>query len=242
MIETPFGRPSYVLAFETQCDAARPVRAVAPAFAQTICTGAISGTVTDDTSAVVPGVKISATNMRTGIERNALTNANGFYVIPTLQFGTYRVKAIHQGFKTVTQEDVRLETDTVATVNISLTLGSTEQSITVTEAPPAIQTASGEMGTIATGAQVSELSFNGRNFSQILTLGTGIASQNTGHRSGRWPGRQSADVGERRPHHQYEVHLRRNPGDGHRRQPRAGPVPADGRAGRGADQDQQLHG
>ena len=40
------------------------------------------------------------------------------------------------------------------------------------------------MGTIATGAQVSELSFNGRNYSQILTLGTGIASENTGHRMG----------------------------------------------------------
>src|SRR2546427_416672 len=45
-------------------------------------------------------------------------------------------------------------------------------------------TATSEMGTVATGAQVSELSFNGRNFSQILTLGTGIASQNTGRRMG----------------------------------------------------------
>ena len=104
-----------------------------------------------------------------------MTNARGSYVIPALQIGTYQVKAAHEGFKSVTQEDVRLDTDTVATVNIGLTLGSTEQSVTVTEAPPAIQTASGEMGTIATGAQVSELSFNGRNFSQILTLGTGAA-------------------------------------------------------------------
>ena len=153
-------------------------------FGQTMGTGTITGTVQDDTGAVVPGVKISATNTDTGIERNAVTNSSGAYVLPTLQIGTYRLKASHEGFKTVTQEDVVLQTDTVATVNISLTVGSTEQSITVTEAPPAIQTASAEMGTIATGAQVSELSFNGRNFSQILTLGTGIASQNVGHRMG----------------------------------------------------------
>ena len=146
-------------------------------------TGTITGTVTDATGAVAPGVSITATNLGTGIERTAVTNLTGNYVIPALQIGTYEVKAMHPGFKTYVQKDVRLDTDSSATVNITLDVGSAEQSVTVTAAPPAIQTISGELGTI-TGAQVSELSFNGRNFSQILTLGNGIASQNTGHRMG----------------------------------------------------------
>ena len=156
----------------------------ATAFAQTMGTGTITGTVTDATGAVAPGVNITATNVGTGLERTAVTNSTGNYVIPALQIGTYEVKATHAGFKTYVQKDVRLDTDSSATVNMTLDVGSAEQSVTVTAAPPAIQTNSGEIGTIATGAQVSELSFNGRNFSQILTLGNGIASQNTGHRMG----------------------------------------------------------
>ena len=57
----------------------------AASFAQTMGTGTITGTVADDSGAVVPGVKISATNTSTGLERSAGTNASGSYVIPTLQ-------------------------------------------------------------------------------------------------------------------------------------------------------------
>lgn len=149
-------------------------------FAQTMGTGTITGTVTDPTGGVVTGAQITATNLDTGIARSAATSSSGSYVLPALQIGRYRIRAFHEGFKTTTQEDVRLDVDTSVAVNFTLQLGSTEQSIEVMATPPAIQTTTSEMGTVATGAQVSELSFNGRNFSQILTLGTGIASQNTG--------------------------------------------------------------
>ena len=154
------------------------------AFAQTMGTGVITGTVTDATAAVVPGVKVTAIDLNTRIERTVVTNAGGGYVIPALQIGRYQVKAVHTGFKAVTQEDVRVDVDTTLTVNFVLEVGSAEQSVTVSAAPPALQTTSGEIGSIATGAQVSELSLNGRNFSQLLTLGTGVASQQIGRRMG----------------------------------------------------------
>jgi len=154
------------------------------AFAQTMGTGTISGTVTDASGGVVSTVQITATNVDTGIARSTVTNSSGAYVLPTMQVGRYRVRALHEGFKAVTQDDVRLDVDTTIAVNFTLQVGSTEQTVEVTATPPAIQTTTSEMGTVATGAQVSELSFNGRNFSQILTLGTGIASQNTGRRMG----------------------------------------------------------
>ncbi|MBI3211038.1 MAG: TonB-dependent receptor [Candidatus Solibacter usitatus] len=161
-----------------------PLLLSASAFAQTMGTGTITGTVRDATSALVPDVRISAINGSTGAERTAVTNASGSFVIPAVQIGSYKISASHQGFKTVNQNDVRLSVDTVAAVNFTLEVGSTEQSVTVSAAVSALQTTSGEIGTTATGEQVSELSFNGRNFSQILTLGTGIASQNTGRRMG----------------------------------------------------------
>src|SRR5947209_9288378 len=99
-------------------------RAIAPvilalaatAFAQTMGTGTITGTVTDATSAVVPGVQITATNLSTGIERTVTSNSTGGYVIPALQVGTYEIKAAHAGFKTFLQKDLRLDTDTSFTV------------------------------------------------------------------------------------------------------------------------------
>lgn len=156
----------------------------AAAFAQTMGTGTITGTLSDPSGALVAQARITAKNLSTGIERTALSDAQGLYVIPAVQVGTYQIQAGHEGFKTVTQENVHLDIDTTVTVNFALEVGSTSQSVTVDAAPPAVQTASGEMGTIATGAQVSELSFNGRNFSQILTLGTGVSSTNVGHRMG----------------------------------------------------------
>src|ERR1700680_3882481 len=89
----------------------------ATAFAQTMGTGTITGTVTDATGAVAPDVKITATNLGTGIARTAVTNSTGSYVIPALQIGTYEVKATPPGFKTYLQKDVRLDTDSTATVN-----------------------------------------------------------------------------------------------------------------------------
>src|SRR5581483_9526907 len=132
--------------------------------AQTMGTGTITGTVTDASGAVVPAVKITANNLATGVKRSADTNNSGAYVLPALQIGTYEVTAEHPGFKRVTQRDVKLDVDTTITVNFSLEVGSSEQSVNVTESVPALQTSSSEMGTVATGAQVSELSFNGRNF------------------------------------------------------------------------------
>ena len=152
--------------------------------AQTMGTGTINGAVTDPTGAVVTSAQISATNLETGIARSTVTNSSGSYVLPALQIGRYRVRAVREGFKSTTQEDVRLDVDTSVTVNFTLELGSTQQTVEITAIPAAIQTTTSELGTVATGAQVSELSFNGRNFSQILTLGAGIASQNTGRRMG----------------------------------------------------------
>jgi hypothetical protein len=65
-----------------------------------------------------------------------------------------------------------------------LQLGAAQDEVTVSAAPPAIQTENGEMSNLVSGAQVSELSLNGRNFSQYLSLGSGVASAQTGRRMG----------------------------------------------------------
>src|SRR5581483_10052023 len=144
----------------------------------------ITGRVTDPSGAVVPGVQITAVHLATNTARSTTTNDQGNYVLPDLQVGKYLVKAEHPGFKSFTQQNVSLDADAIATVNIALEIGTSQETVTVSSAPPAIQTESGEISNLVTGVQVSELSLNGRNFSQYLTFSPGVASAQTGTRLG----------------------------------------------------------
>ncbi|MGH9469998.1 MAG: carboxypeptidase regulatory-like domain-containing protein [Terriglobia bacterium] len=156
----------------------------AMACAQTTGTGTITGTITDPTGAVVPGVHVTATQTATGISRGATTDANGYYVLPSLQIGQYEITASHSGFSTFSRKDVILNADTTVAVNMRLRVGSMTQTVTVTGAPPQLQTESGAVNTLVSGVQVQELALNGRNFTQLLTLGPGVTSKETGLRMG----------------------------------------------------------
>jgi len=152
--------------------------------AQSMGTGTITGMVTDPTGAAVSGVQITATHLSTNTSRTVTTNEQGNYVLPDQPIGTYEIRAEHPGFKTFSQQNIRLDADTTVTVNIRLQLGATRETVTVTETVPPLHTETGEISTLVSGVQVSELSLNGRNFSQFLTLSPGVASTQTGRRLG----------------------------------------------------------
>ena len=152
--------------------------------AQSMGTGTIKGTLTDPSGAAVTGAQVTVQQLTTGGTRSATTDDHGVYVIPDLQIGTYTVTVTAQGFQKSVQNNVHLDADTSATVNISLAIGGTDQTVTVSSAPPMIQTENGEISTTVTGAQVSELSLNGRNFTQYLSFSPGVASAQTGRRMG----------------------------------------------------------
>jgi hypothetical protein len=152
--------------------------------AQSMGTGTISGLVSDPSGSPAPSAAVTALQLSTRTSRNATTNASGNYVLTNMPIGEYEITAELSGFKKVVQQGVKLDADTTATVNIQLQLGAVQESVTVSAAPPALQTENGEVSNLVTGAQVSELSLNGRNFSQFLALGAGVASNQTGRRMG----------------------------------------------------------
>src|SRR5688572_32731624 len=84
-------------------------------FAQ--ATAQISGTVRDQTGAVLPGVEITATQTETGIVRNTVTNETGTFVLPNLALGPYRMEAALQGFRTFVQSGIVLQVNSDAVVN-----------------------------------------------------------------------------------------------------------------------------
>ncbi|HWC75941.1 MAG TPA: TonB-dependent receptor [Blastocatellia bacterium] len=140
------------------------------AYAQSI-TGRISGTVTDPSGAVIPGVNVTVTNEATKLSRTVTTDDGGFFLLTNLAVGSYTVSAEHTGFKKKIMTGSILSADSKLTVDITLEAGAVTESITVTAAAgETINTVSGEVSRVIDTAQVQDLALNGRNYMQLTTL------------------------------------------------------------------------
>jgi len=95
-------------------------------------TGAeIGGTVTDTSGAVIPGVSVTVVNVDTGVERRATTNELGFFVVPLLQPGNYRVEIQQQGFKPVSRTGITLHGRDQLRLNLVMEVGAVTEEVTV---------------------------------------------------------------------------------------------------------------
>src|SRR5215475_6592333 len=124
------------------------VLAVPAALAQ-VQTGSITGTITDTSNAVLPGVNVTLSGERLiGGEQTQVSDATGTYRFDRLSPGAYVVKFELQGFRGVTREDIRISAAFVATVNVKLEVGSVTESITVTGESPTVDTKSNVQQTV----------------------------------------------------------------------------------------------
>ena len=126
-------------------------------------TGAITGTITDPTGAVIPGAKVTATRIETGVSQSTVATAAGTYTIPNLVVGTYDVTAEGQGFKAASATGVTLDVSQTRQVDFKLTLMGVESTVEVNTTPPLITTTDATIGGLvssvterATGALVVE--------------------------------------------------------------------------------------
>jgi hypothetical protein len=113
---------------------------IMPLYAQTGSGGSIRGTVADSSHAVVARAKVTAINVNTGVATGSTSSSAGYYVIPSLIPGTYKVTAEMDGFKTFQQENITVNALQDVGLNITLTVGSASEYITVTAAPPELRT------------------------------------------------------------------------------------------------------
>ena len=94
--------------------------------------GGIRGTVVDSTQAVIPGVAVIATHVDTGVVRTAETTGEGVYNLAALPGGTYRVEVVHPGMRTEVRENVRVTAASVTSLNFTLQVGTTQETVSVT--------------------------------------------------------------------------------------------------------------
>ena len=141
--------------------------------------GSLTGNVTDPTDAAIPGAKISATNVGTGISREAEADVRGAYLFNDLQPGTYKVTATAQGFQTMAVTNVIVNANQVKRVDFLVQIATASQSIEVAANAAALQTDKSDVHAQISAREIVELPYTGgegKNFQSLLYLvpGAGI--------------------------------------------------------------------
>ena len=144
-------------------------------YAQAV-SGTMVGTVVDSSGANVPNARVTIVLTGQSTPYTSVTNESGNFTVPNLPSGTYAVTVVAQGFKKETRENIEVLTNQTARVDISLATGSSSETITVTEAPPLLQTDRADISTTIESHQISNLPLSsGNSFQSLLNTVPGMA-------------------------------------------------------------------
>jgi hypothetical protein len=134
----------------------------------------ISGIVADSSEAVVPGASIVVRETRTGTINQTKSDSEGQYVVPFLLPGEYSITVTMEGFKTVIRNDIRLQSQEHPIINLTLPLGETSTTVTVSSATPLVDQSNASVGQVISSESVADLPLNGRTPSTLTELSVGV--------------------------------------------------------------------
>jgi hypothetical protein len=143
--------------------------------AQTTTVGTISGTIRDEKGAVVPRAEVSIQQEGTGLSRTVSSDDNGFYLASSLPPGRYTLSTSPSGFKKTVANAVDLHVAENKVVNLDLQVGQVSETVTVSSDATPVETRSGEISSLITEKQVTELPLNGRNYAQLALMVPGVS-------------------------------------------------------------------
>ncbi len=146
----------------------------AACFAQV--SASISGTVTDQSGAVVSGATVSAKDVDTSASRTATTDSRGNYEFVSLPLGPYEVRGSKSGFIDVLHTGIHLVVNENAIVNLTLQVGASTQTVTVNEDSPLVTTTTESIAGLVREEQIRNLPLNGRSYDQLLTLNPSVVN------------------------------------------------------------------
>jgi hypothetical protein len=146
---------------------------ITPLLAQ-VDTGSITGTVTDNSGAVISGAKITLTNEGTGTSLSTTSGANGVYDFSPVRIGAYKLDVAAQGFKKEVQLHVVVDVSARVPVNFKLQPGAVSETVEVTSEAPVLQSQDASVGQVVDQRSVNDLPLNGRNFTFLAQLAAGV--------------------------------------------------------------------
>src|ERR1700688_2827788 len=145
------------------------------AWSQAVSASQIQGTVQDASGLVVPGATIKATETDTGAVRNAISEADGHYVLPSLPVGPYTVEVSRQGFTTFVQTGIVLQVASAHTVDVTLKVGSVSEQVQVEANAIQVETQTTGVGAVIDSQRVLDLPLVGRQVSDLIALSGGAS-------------------------------------------------------------------
>lgn len=152
---------------------------VAAGYTQTF-RGAINGTVSDPSGAMVSGAEVKATNVGTGITLSTVTTSDGQFAFQDIALGTYKITVMASGFATVTTENVAVTAGTVYTLPVKVRMGATTTSVEVSASALALDTTSATQNDTIPTESLQNIPMNGRDFSQLIAVSPGYGGYSVG--------------------------------------------------------------
>jgi hypothetical protein len=143
-------------------------------------TGTIEGLVSDPSAAAVARARVVAVNLATGLTKESETGADGFYRILQVPAGKYSVTVHAPGFATLVREGIDVSVSQSVRLNAQLELPSVSETVKVAGGAQLVDTTSNVLGRVVTGRELVDLPLNGRNFTQLGLLQTGVAPLTAG--------------------------------------------------------------
>ncbi|HJZ74570.1 MAG TPA: carboxypeptidase regulatory-like domain-containing protein [Vicinamibacterales bacterium] len=148
----------------------------APSRAHAQATGAIAGLVTDPSGGALPGASIEVVSRDTGQVRTAVTGADGFFTVPLVNPGLYRVTATLSGFRTTARETVTVVVNETVRADLQMQLAGITETLVISAESPLVETTNATLGVVIDRRKVVDLPLNGRNFTQLGTLIPGVVA------------------------------------------------------------------
>lgn len=152
--------------------------------AQLAGTGSIQGSIVDSTGAAIQNAAVTATNTATLVKHTATTGTTGFYTFPNLDIGTYTVEVAAPGFEHYSQSNIVLEVGSSIAINVSMTVGRTDQKIEVQSSGLALQTEDATFKQTIDQQTVTEMPLNGRQMTGLIALSGGSTAAPAGDFTG----------------------------------------------------------
>jgi len=133
-------------------------------------TAELAGRVTDESSAVLPGVTVTATQTDTGFTRTVATDGTGAWIMPNLPTGPYRLEVSLQGFRTYVQTGITLQVGATPTINAQLAVGNLEETVSVEAAAPIVDVRSAGISEVVEQERIVALPLQGREVTDLIVL------------------------------------------------------------------------
>src|ERR1700680_207526 len=139
----------------------------------------LSGTVTDQSGAVIPNAQVSIKNVATGLARNLAADTAGFYLAPNLLPGNYEITISALGFATQVRTGISLEVGAQQVLNLTIQVGRVTEKVQVAGEAPAVQLATSSLSAVVNSTTVRELPLNGRSWTDLASLQPGVSGIET---------------------------------------------------------------